>query len=127
MPRVYGSSFTAEKNNFDGVLVSSTPTSVDPFIASTKIGLETTSIRILLAQNTNHCLPTYTAKALNTLNQMINHRADVNVITGSSSIALSREAQADPHPSDINIRKSLWRSFSYFEKELLVTKGSFLH
>ncbi|WP_369124637.1 hypothetical protein [Brevibacillus laterosporus] len=28
---------------------------------------------------------------------MINHRADVNVITGSSSIALSREAHADPH------------------------------
>ncbi|MCR8982794.1 hypothetical protein [Brevibacillus laterosporus] len=43
----------AEKNNFDGVLVSSTPTSVDPFIASTKIGLETTSIRILLADL--HC------------------------------------------------------------------------
>ncbi|PPB13016.1 LLM class flavin-dependent oxidoreductase [Brevibacillus laterosporus] len=117
----------AEKNNFDGVLVSSTPTSVDPFIASTKIGLETTSIRILLAQNTNHCLPTYTAKALNTLNQMINHRADVNVITGSSSIALSREAHADPHTTRYQRTKEFMEIIQLLRKGTSSYKGEFFH
>ncbi|SFS44373.1 LLM class flavin-dependent oxidoreductase [Marininema halotolerans] len=87
----------AEANGFDSVLVSVAPTSVDPFVASTLIGMNTESIRILVAQNTNQMLPTVTAKAVHTLNQLIGDRVDVNVVTGSASMVLARDGKPEPH------------------------------
>ncbi|SDW03674.1 alkanesulfonate monooxygenase [Marininema mesophilum] len=87
----------AEANHFDAVLVSVAPTSVDPLVATTLIGMSTESVRILVAQNTNQMLPTVTAKAVNTLNQLIGDRVDVNVVTGSASIVLARDGKPEAH------------------------------
>ncbi|MCU5273562.1 LLM class flavin-dependent oxidoreductase [Bacillus cereus] len=87
----------AEKNNFDSVLVSIAPTSVDPMIAASMIGMNTEFVKILVAQNTNQMLPTVTAKALNTLNSLIGNRADINIVTGSASLVLARDGLPEPH------------------------------
>lgn len=89
----------AEKHNFDGVLFSITPNAVDPFVAATKVGLETERIGLLIAQNTNLVLPTSAARALNTLNTMIGPRVDLNIVTGSSAITLSRDTKPENHES----------------------------
>ncbi|APO47195.1 monooxygenase [Paenibacillus xylanexedens] len=87
----------AEHHGFDSVLVASVPNTFDPWIMGTFLGFETSRIRLLVAQNTNHMLPTYTAKALNTLNVLLNNRIDINIVTGSSSIALARDSRPESH------------------------------
>lgn len=88
---------SAEMNYFDSVLVSVAPTSVDPMLAATLIGMGTERVKVLIAQNTNQMLPTVTAKALNTLTSWIGDRADLNIVTGSASIVLSRDGAPEPH------------------------------
>ncbi len=90
-------SLRAEGNHFDAVLVSLTPDSLDPFVIATKIGMDCKNIELLIAQNTNHILPTYTAKALNTLNAIVGPRASLNIVTGSSKITLSKDQKPIRH------------------------------
>ena len=87
----------AEQYGFDSVLFSITPTAVDPFVVATRVGLETESIRLLIAQNTSFAFPTATAKAMNTLNTMLGSRVDLNIVTGSSAMTLSRDTRPESH------------------------------
>ncbi|GGA37420.1 FMNH2-dependent monooxygenase [Kroppenstedtia guangzhouensis] len=87
----------AEANHFDSVLVSVAPTSVDPMVAATLIGIRVKGVRVLVAQNTNQMLPTVTAKALNTLNKLVGDRVDINIVSGSASMVLSRDGKPESH------------------------------
>lgn len=114
----------AEANHFDSVLVSVAPTSVDPMVAATMIGLSTNTLRVLIAQNTNQILPTVTAKALNSLNAMIENRADVNIVTGSASMTLARDGKPESHEvrysrtaEYVNIIQQLRRGVTTFKGE----------
>ncbi|MGG0208483.1 LLM class flavin-dependent oxidoreductase [Bacillus mycoides] len=90
-------SVEAEQYAFDSVLVATIPESLDPWILSTNIVNATNNIRLLVAQNTNHVLPTYVAKSLNTLNLLSNGRIDLNIVTGSSKIGLSKDGTVENH------------------------------
>lgn len=87
----------ADQLGFDSVLLVSLDDHLDPWIVGTSIAASTKNIRLLVAQNTNHVLPTLSVKALNTLNLISGNRADLNVVTGSSRRVLSKHAKAEDH------------------------------
>ena len=88
---------TAESCGFCSTLISSTPESLDPWILATKIAECTKNIRLVVAQNSNHMLPSYTAKAANTLNFISGNRVDINVVTGSSVSSISKNSKFEDH------------------------------
>ncbi|KMQ32190.1 LLM class flavin-dependent oxidoreductase [Bacillus cereus] len=94
----------AEQMKFDQLLVPSVQKAADPWIVATQIASVTQQIRILVAQNTNHMLPTVSAKALTTLNNICNNRIDLNIVTGSSLIELSRDG--NPMPHDVRYKRT---------------------
>ncbi|UOE58259.1 LLM class flavin-dependent oxidoreductase [Priestia filamentosa] len=118
-------SILAEQNNFDSLLVATIPEALDPWILSTNIVNVTQSIRILIAQNTNHVLPTYTAKALNTLNMLSNGRIDVNLVTGSSSLTLSRDNKVENHKTRYKRTEEFSEILNIIHKGPLTYKGDF--
>lgn len=83
----------AERNGFDSILVSSTPNSFDPWILATYLAMKTERIKLIVAQNTSHVLPSSTLKALNTLNYITNNRIDINVVTGSSKEGILKDTK----------------------------------
>ncbi len=117
----------AERHHFDSVLLSLTPTSVDPFVMGTGIGLNTTSIRILIAQNTNHLLPTYTAKAVNTLNALIGDRVDINVVTGSAALTLSKDSKPDTREVRYARTKEYMDVLQRLRRGITTYTGDFYH
>ncbi|PEA82335.1 LLM class flavin-dependent oxidoreductase [Bacillus pseudomycoides] len=115
----------AEINGFSSTLIVSVPNAFDPWVLATRIGLGTKSIRLLVAQNTNHMLPTYTAKACSTLNALIGNRVDLNIITGSSRITLSRDGRADDHETRYRRTEEFVEIINKLRIGLTTYKGEF--
>jgi len=87
----------ADRHGFDAALIVSLQMAMDPWILATQLATQTARLRFLVAQNTNLVLPSYTAKAVNTLNVITGNRIDVNIVTGSSQLELGKEGNFERH------------------------------
>ncbi|MCD1257240.1 LLM class flavin-dependent oxidoreductase [Paenibacillus athensensis] len=87
----------ADRHGFDAALIVSLQMAMDPWILATQLATQTERLRFLVAQNTNLVLPSYTAKAVNTLNLITGSRIDLNIVTGSSHLELGKEGNFERH------------------------------
>lgn len=115
----------AEVLKFDQVLISSLQHAPDPWILATQVAAMTNDIRILVAQDTNHILPSVTEKALATLNNLSNNRVDLNIITGSSLTELSRNALPLSHENRYKRTEEYVEVLKKLRKGTLTYKGEF--
>ncbi|MDA2139012.1 LLM class flavin-dependent oxidoreductase [Bacillus cereus group sp. Bc002] len=115
----------AESLKFDQVLISSLQYAPDPWVLATHVASVTNDLRILIAQNTNHMLPTVTEKTLATLNNLSNNRIDLNIITGSSLTELSRDSPALSHENRYKRTEEFVKILKKLREGALSYKGEY--
>ncbi|MDF9506993.1 LLM class flavin-dependent oxidoreductase [Bacillus cereus] len=77
-------SVLAEQHNFDAVLVGSKQKALDPWLMASHLSQFTSTIRFLVAQNTNQVTPIHSSKSLHSLAYLNNGRVDINIVSGGA-------------------------------------------
>ncbi|MFC4101451.1 LLM class flavin-dependent oxidoreductase [Paenibacillus xanthanilyticus] len=115
----------ADGNQFDAALIVSLQQAMDPWILATRLADSTNRLRFLVAQNTNSAYPAYTAKSVNTLNAIAGNRIDLNIVTGSSHLELSKEGNIDAHHDRYRRTEEFARILGQAGDESITHEGEF--
>jgi alkanesulfonate monooxygenase len=110
----------AEDFGFHSVLLINANDYMDPWVVAAALALQTSRIRLLVAQNTSYVLPTAAAKAFSTLNVMSGGRVDINVVTGSSPIEMGRMTQAANHETRYRRTREFVELFLQLQQQKVV-------
>ncbi|MBJ8030403.1 LLM class flavin-dependent oxidoreductase [Bacillus cereus group sp. N21] len=104
----------AEKHNFDAVLVGSKQKALDPWVMASHLSKFTSTIRFLVAQNTNQVTPIHSSKSLHSLAYITSGRVDINIVSGG---AVQEIINMDSHTNRYSRTKEFAEIFTILKNQ----------
>ncbi len=110
---------TAERLGYDGLLIPTGSSCLDPWVTASSLVAATTRIKLLVALRTSISGPTASARQAATLDEALNGRLLLNVVPGGDATELAADGVFLPHDARYDAADeflSVWRRLLQGEK-----------